>query len=149
MLVLAVLATNLGVGSVNALTTRSQRGMVITTGASLLGMAVGAVIWLVVAPRMGIAGVALGYVCGTVVIAAIPIAVVWRTGGHKWAGVFARVVVGLAMIGAILLLQHTTGMTRWVDPALAVVFLAVWLTLNRSDIAKLPLPARLKRLFTR
>jgi O-antigen/teichoic acid export membrane protein len=50
VLVVAVLATNLGVGSVNALTTRSQRGMVITTGASLLGMAIGATIWLTVAP---------------------------------------------------------------------------------------------------
>lgn len=140
VLVVAVLATNLGVGSVNALMTRSQRGMWVTTGASILGMALGATMWLLAAPQMGMSGVALGYLCGTVVIAAIPIAVVWRIGGHSWAVVFGKVALGLAVVGALALTQRLADLPILLDPVLVVAFLAVWWALNRADVARLPLP---------
>ncbi|WP_162830207.1 lipopolysaccharide biosynthesis protein [Amycolatopsis palatopharyngis] len=140
VLVLAVLATNLGVGSVNALTTRSQRGMLVTVAASLLGMAVGVTFWLLVAPGMGILGVALGYLCGTVVIAAIPVGVAWRTGGHTWAVLFGKVALGLAVVGGIVLVQRLAELPFLLDPAFALAFLVIWWLMNRSDVAKLPVP---------
>ncbi|GGS21121.1 lipopolysaccharide biosynthesis protein [Actinokineospora fastidiosa] len=145
VLVVAILATNLGVASVNALITRSRRGMLVTTGSSLLGMAVGVAVWLVVAPRMGIAGVALGYLCGTLVIAAIPVVVAWRAGGHRWGGVFLRVAAGLAAIGALLAVQRVADLPTILDPVLVLVFLAGWWAMNRGDIARLPIPRPWRR----
>ena len=145
LLVVAVLATNLGVGSVNALTTRSQGGMLVTTGASVLGMIVGVTMWLVVAPGMGIVGVAMGYLSGTVVIAAIPIGVAWRTGGHKWSLLFGKVVLGLSVVGGMFAAQRFADLPILLDPAFALVFLVLWWLLNRPDVARLPIPRPWRR----
>lgn len=145
VLVVAVLATNLGVASVNALTSRSQRGMVVTSGASVLGMVAGAAVWLVAAPGMGVGGIALGYLCGTVVIAGIPVAVVWRTDGHRWGVLFAKVAAGLAVVGGIVAAQRIVDLPVALDPVLALLFVVVWWSLNRADVALLPIPRRLRR----
>ncbi|MGH3491690.1 MAG: lipopolysaccharide biosynthesis protein [Sciscionella sp.] len=140
ILVVAVLATNLGLASVNAMTTRSQRGMVITTGASIVGMATGAVLWLVFTPGMGIEGVALGYLCGTVVIAAIPIGLVWRTSGHTWGPIFGKVALGLVVVGVLAVVERFAHLPIVLDPVFALGFLAAWWALNRADVARLPIP---------
>jgi putative peptidoglycan lipid II flippase len=140
ILVVAVLATNLGLASVNALTTRSQWGVAVTTVSSIVGMAVGAAFWFTVAPGLGLTGVALGYLCGTVVIAGIPVGVVWRRDGHRWSPVFARVLTGLAVGAALVVLEHAAHLPLPVDLACAAVFLAVWWALNRADVAALPIP---------
>jgi putative peptidoglycan lipid II flippase len=139
ILVLAVLASNLAVPSVNALTTRSQRGMWVTTGASLGGMAVGAVVWWMLAGPLGTVGVAVGYLCGTLVIASIPVAITWWSARHAWAGVFGRVAVALLVVGGLSWLQRGVGLSRWTDPLVAVVFLGTWLLLARQDLHLLPL----------
>jgi putative peptidoglycan lipid II flippase len=148
VLVLAVLVTNLGLGSVNALTTRSQWGNALTTLSSILGMGVGLAIWFIATPRMGIEGVALGYVCGTVVISGIPIGVAWRMGGHKWSLLFGKVLLGLALVGALWVAEHVWHLPHLIEPVLAIVFLAVWWLLNRADFARLPIPNRLRRKRT-
>jgi putative peptidoglycan lipid II flippase len=145
VMALAMLATNLAVVSINVLSTRSQRGMMLTTGASLLGMLVGATIWLIVARDMGNSGVALGYLCGCLVLAAIPITVVWRTDKHRWAAVFGKVALGLAVVGGIVALQRFAHLSIWLDPALTVGFLAVWGLLNRRIVASLPIPRPRRR----
>jgi putative peptidoglycan lipid II flippase len=138
VLVLAVLATNLAVASVNALTTTSRKGMRITTGASLLGMAVGVVVWLVLGDRLGILGVALGYLAGTVVIAAIPITIVWRRDHHRWAGLFLRVLVALLAVGALSLAGRAADLPLWLEPLLAAVFLTGWVLASRRDLPRIP-----------
>jgi O-antigen/teichoic acid export membrane protein len=140
ILVLAVLAANLSLGSVNALTTRSQRGNLLTTVSSILGMLVGATFWLIATGRMGIEGVAVGYLCGTVVLSGIPIAVVWRKDGHKWGLLFGKIAVGVAIVVGILVVQHLTNLPKLLDPVLTIGFLAVWWLINRSDFARLPIP---------
>lgn len=140
VLVAAVLVTNLGVVSVNALTSRSRRGMRITTGASLGGMAVGMTVWVVAAMRMGVDGVALGYLCGTVVIATIPVVAAWRSGGHAWGLLFGKIAVGGAVIGAVAVVQRLEDLPLLLDPVLAAGFLLVWWLLNRAEVARLPRP---------
>jgi putative peptidoglycan lipid II flippase len=144
ILVLAVLATNLGVSSVNALTTRSQRGMWVTTGASLLGLVVGGLVWLVAAEPLGTIGVAVGYLCGTLVIAAIPVGITWHRGGHAWGGVFGRVLLGLGIVGGLVVLQRSADISPLLDPVFAAAFLAAWWGLCRHDAQLLPvrLPRR-------
>jgi putative peptidoglycan lipid II flippase len=140
VLVVAVLATNLGLSSVNALTTRSQWGNALTTISSVLGMAVGAAIWFTVAPKMGLQGVALGYLCGTIVMSAIPVVTVWRTDSHRWSMVFAKVVLGLVVAGGIVAVEHLAHLPLLLDPAFAIGFLAIWWALNRAEVARLPIP---------
>ncbi|HVV21783.1 MAG TPA: lipid II flippase MurJ, partial [Pseudonocardiaceae bacterium] len=140
ILAVAVLATNLGVASVNALTTRSQWGNALTSIASVIGMGVGLVFWFTLAPLMGIDGVAIGYLCGTTVIAGIPIGVVWRTDRHRWSPLFGRILVGLAVGTALVVAERSLHLPVLVDLACAVVFLAVWWALNRSDVPTLPIP---------
>ncbi|HEX5402999.1 MAG TPA: lipopolysaccharide biosynthesis protein [Pseudonocardiaceae bacterium] len=140
VLVLAVLATNLGVASVNALTTQSQRNMLITVASSITGMVIGGGLWFWFGPKFGVEGVALGYLCGTVVISGIPVVVVWRQGRHKWRMLFGKVAVGLAVVGAMALVQRLFTLPPLLDPAFAVVFLAAWWALNRAEFAKLPIP---------
>lgn len=139
VLVLAVLATNLAVPSVNALTTRSQRGMWVTTGASLLGLAAGGAVWWLLAGRMGTVGVAVGYLCGTIVIASIPVAVTWWSDRHAWSGVFGRVAAALVLVGGLVWLQRAAQLSPWTDPLAAMVFLAAWSFLVRADLRLLPL----------
>lgn len=146
VLVLAVLATNLAVASVNALTTTSREGMRITTGASLLGMALGVGVWVAVGDRLGILGVALGYLAGTVVIAGIPVVIVWRRDHHRWAGLFLRVLAALLVVGAISLAQHVADLPLWLEPLLAAVFLVGWVFVSRRDLPRIPgLPSSLGR----
>jgi putative peptidoglycan lipid II flippase len=145
ILALAVLATNLGVASVNAITTRSQRGMWWTTGASLLGLMVGSLVWLLTTQSLGITGVAVGYLCGTVVIATIPTAIVWRQAKHRWAGVFGRVALALTLMVVLVLFQHTKNVSPWLDPVLVLLFLSSWILLNRDIASSLPIPRPRRR----
>ncbi len=145
VLAAAVLATNLCVASVNALNSRSQRGMLINTIASFTGMFVGVVIWVLVAPRLGLAGVALGYLCGSVVIATIPIATVWRKDGHKWGLVYGKVLLGVLLAGGLVVAEHAWHLPLVFDVVFAAAFLAVWWVLNRAEVARLPIPRPWRR----
>ncbi|BBF98927.1 MULTISPECIES: lipopolysaccharide biosynthesis protein [Pseudonocardia] len=140
VLAVAVLFTTLGVVAVNAMTARSQRGMAINVAASLTGMAVGAGVWFVVAPSLGGIGVAAGYLAGTLVIAGVPVAVVWRTCRQRWGGLYARVALALGLLVLLHEMQERFDLTLWLDPVAAVGFVAVWLVLNRADAARLPRP---------
>ncbi|HEX3648244.1 MAG TPA: hypothetical protein VHV49_07440, partial [Pseudonocardiaceae bacterium] len=126
ILVVALLATNLGLASVSALTTRSQWGNALTSASSVLGMGVGAVMWFVVTPRLGLQGVALGYLCGTVVISGIPLAVVWRQDRHRWGLLFVKVLLGVAIAGGLVAVERLAHLSVLLDPAFGVGFLAVW-----------------------
>ena len=145
VLAAAVLATNLCVASVNALNSRSQRGMVINTVASFTGLGVGAVLWVLLAPHLGLAGVALGYLCGTVVIATIPVSTVWRRDGHRWGLVYGKVLLGVLLAGGLVVAEHVWRLPLLLDPVFALGFLVVWWALNRTEVARLPIPRPLRR----
>ena len=144
VLFLAVLAASLGVPAVNSITTRSKRGMVLTSGASIAGLATGAAVWSVFAPRLGVAGVAAGYLCGTLVIAGVPIVTVWRKDRHHWLALMLRLAGGIAVTLGLLWTEHRLGTSPWLDPAFALVFLLIWLGLSFRD-ARTLLPPLLRR----
>ncbi len=144
VLLTAILCTSLGVVTVNALTTRSRRGMTVTTAASLVGMATGVLLWLVLVPDLGTLGVALGYLVGAAVVATIPLVVVWRSDTHRWGGVILRLLGGLLLLVGLAVLQRRRDLPVPSDPFVAALFLAVW-------AAMAPVSARmvLDRLRTR
>ncbi len=145
VLSVAVLMSTLGIVSVNALTTRSRRGMQVTTGASLGGMAVGVVVWLLAAPALGALGVALGYLVGTVCIASVPLVAVWRADAHRWHPLLLRLAAGLVLMGALAAAQRAFDVSLWLDPVVAALFTAVWWFLSRHDLHLVPLPRPLRR----
>ena len=145
VLAAAVLATNLCVASVNALNSRSQRGMMINTIASITGMLVGALIWVLVAPHLGLTGVAVGYLCGTIVIASIPVTAVWRQDGHRWGLVYGKVLLGVLIAGGLVAAEHAWHLPLVFDLVFAAGFLAVWWLLNRAEVARLPIPRPWRR----
>jgi putative peptidoglycan lipid II flippase len=133
VLLFATLATSLGVATVSALTTRSARGVTITTAASIGGMLVGVALWWLLTPALGTLGVAVGYLVGAVCIAGVPFGVVWRLDGHRWAGPLARVLLAVALLVAVAVLQRRAALPLWTDPLVALGFLAVWLALDHRD----------------
>jgi len=133
ILLLAVLANTIGVACTNSLTSRSHRGVVTSTVASLVGMATGALSWVVLAPRWGTLGVAVGYLCGTIVIAAIPIIIVWRRDDHRWAGLALRLAAGLTLLVSTLAAERVLSPSLWLEPVIALVFIGGWLALMRDD----------------
>jgi O-antigen/teichoic acid export membrane protein len=108
-LLLAVLTISIGVGAVTSLTTRSQRGVVLSSAASGAGLLVGTIVWAVIAPDHGVRGVAIGYLAGTVVGTAVPIALVWRQDRQRWAGLALRGALGLMLLLALLWTEHRFG----------------------------------------
>ena len=134
ILLFAVLPMTLAMASVNSLSTRSQRGMAATSVASVSGLAVGAAVWGLVAGPWREVGVAVGYLAGTLVIAGIPIGLVWRRDGHRWGGLAAKLLVGLGMAVVLLVGRDTLGLGPWWDPVCAAVFVSVWLLTVRRDL---------------
>lgn len=140
LLVLALLASNSSVASVNALAARSPRGMLITTIASIAGLLTGVLVWWALIGRLGVLAVAVGYLAGTVVTNVVPLAAEWRVGGHAWAGLAARSGVAVAAVCVGMYLQRTLHLSIWLDPAVVAVFLSGWLLASRRDLASLPIP---------
>ena len=134
VLLLAVLGTTIGVASVNALSTRSQRGMIVASGASLAGLVVGAVVWAVLARDQGVMGVAIGYLAGTLVVGGAPLIVVWRRDRQPCGLLLLRLLLGVAVAAALLVVERTTGLSYWYEPALVVGFVAFWWLLGYRDV---------------
>ncbi|MEO5980946.1 MAG: lipopolysaccharide biosynthesis protein [Pedococcus sp.] len=134
ILVLAVLVSTMGVAGSNALLTGWRKGVRVTTAASLSGLVIGALVWLVATPALGILGVALGYLCGAVVIGATPLAAIWRLDGHRWLGLAMRLGTGLLLLGGIYLAQRSLELgISWDLPA-AALFCALWWMLSWKDV---------------
>jgi O-antigen/teichoic acid export membrane protein len=133
VLLFAILATSLGVATVSALTTRSARGVTITTAASIGGMLVGLALWWVLTPGMGTLGVAVGYLVGAVCIAGVPFLVVWRLDRQRWVGPVLRVLLAVAVLVVVAVVQRRADVPVWSDPLVAVVFLGAWLGLDHRD----------------
>lgn len=137
----AILATNIAIASSNALSTRSTRGLRVTSGSSFAGLVIGAAMWLALVPDHGILGVALGYLAGSVVAALIPIVVEWRVGGHSWHLLLLRIAVGVGGIVALFYLERTLNLPVPVQPLIALVFVVLWAVISRRDLHVLPRPA--------
>jgi putative peptidoglycan lipid II flippase len=73
--------------------------------------------------------VAVGYLCGTLVIAGIPIALVWRRDGHRWGGVAVRVGLGIGWALALMAAKASVDLGAGLDLLWAAVFLLGWLGL--------------------
>jgi len=151
VLIAAILVTSLAIASVNALTTRTHRAMVITSGASVAGLVVGALVWLAVVPQLGMLGVAVGYLAGSLVNGIVPIVVEWRVGGHAWGRVVLRLGLGGLMVAVAFAGQRVLQLPIASDLVVAALFGVIWLAMSRRDLELVPGPlaSRLSRQRTR
>lgn len=134
ILLCSSLLVTLNVASVNALTASTRRGIRVPTLISLCGMAVGLGLMVVLIPVMGVAGVATGYLGGTVIIGFGPIVVVWVRNRMPWTGLWLRFVAGVVAAVAIYLAGRAMSWGIAGDLAGTLVFLAVWFLLMRKDL---------------
>ena len=134
LLLLAILLSNMSNASVNAMATRSKNLMQLSSAASLIGLAVGALVWLLVIPSLGIVGIAIGYLAGTFMGALIPVATEWRIGGHRWGLLFGRAVVGLLLLLGLFLLERVMGVPTLAEPVVALFFCLLWWGMSRKDL---------------
>ena len=145
VLVFAIMSTNLAVAAVNALSTRSRRTMQVTSAASFAGLVIGAGFWWLWAGRLGIDGVAFGYLAGSLVAAAVPLVTEWRLGGHRWGGLLTRVLAGYGLLAALVAADRLLQPPLAVEPLVALAFVGLWWFIGRHDLRLLPLPPRLRR----
>jgi len=133
IMLIAILANSIGVASVNLITSTWQKGMLVSFSSSVLGMITGVSIWILIAPRFGVDGVAVGFLVGNLVIALIPIGLVWRRYQLKWAGLSSKLCTGVTMIVicTVFLQDAQSGTIHTFTVLLA--FEAAWLVVMRKE----------------
>ena len=144
LLVFAIMLTNVAVASVNALATRSQRAMMLTSGASMAGLAVGATVWWLVTPVLGVTGVAVGFLLGSAVSASAPLLAEWWVGRHSWLSLAVRGLAGAALLVALFVAERRLDIPLWWEPVVAALFCLVWWCVSYRDLRLLPLPPSVK-----
>jgi len=132
ILVVAVMFGTLSIAAVNDLTTSSRNGIRTSALLNACGFATGAVGMLVLVPHLGIVGVAVGCLAGSVMTAALPLLLVWRTGRQRWAGLAARTASGVALIAVCAVVSAQLG-SLWWSAGVALLFLAAWAALDWRD----------------
>ncbi|MEU8656847.1 lipopolysaccharide biosynthesis protein [Actinoplanes philippinensis] len=120
---LMLAATWLGVlqvPSINALASDAGRRARIPAAAAVTGCLTGLLVVAVLGAPLGATGVALGYLAGSAVTAAIPMVVVWRAERMPWAGTLARSCAVLVTASLTATTVDAAGRSAWPVP-LAVV----------------------------
>lgn len=124
VLLAAVLLTTVPVAAVNSINVRGPQGVRRSAQFSWAGFTVGMLSIGGLVGAAGIMGVALGYLAGAVVTAALPYVLVWRRDSQPWAGTTLALVVALAAVSVTPLLLELHG---WAAALIATaVLLVTW-----------------------
>ena len=75
----------------------------------------------------------MGYLAGTLVIAGLPVAVVWHRDGQEWSRLLSKLACGVCIVVGMLAAQRQLPLGPWLDTAWALVFLLAWLTIVRRE----------------
>jgi putative peptidoglycan lipid II flippase len=142
LLLAAVMATNLAAGAINSLLSREHRYSRLVVAASVVGALVGLVWWVWRVPSGGVREVALGFLVGSAVVGFTPVVAVWRIDRHRWAGLSARFLVGVAVVALACWWEARDHLDVVAQVAMAVGFAALWVGLNVPDLRPLVAAAR-------
>jgi hypothetical protein len=91
-------------------------------------------VWAVLARDHGVMGIAIGYLAGTVVVGGVPLLVVWRIDRQPWAALVGRLLVGVGVAAALVVVERASGLSPWLEPVVVVGFVAFWLALGHRDL---------------
>jgi len=101
LLLAATYVAIVSIPAVNSLSATQHALVRVPAFAALAGTTVGVVCWLLLGPRHGITGIAIGYLAGTFVGSGTNMYVAWRRWQQSWTTLLLR--VGVAAAGACLL----------------------------------------------
>lgn len=135
----AVMLTSVALGGATALQSTRRRGPQVVAAVNLGGLALGVATWFVLAPSMGVDGVALGYLVGAGSASLATLGAVWWLEKQAWLDLAVRLAAGVAVVAAVALLTRDlagpAGVLAQVGGALG--FAALWGWLNRREVASL------------
>ncbi len=129
ILLIASLLVTLNVGAVNSLSTTTSSGVRIPALLSVVGMAVGLTTMALLIPRLGVTGVAWGYLAGTVVTGFGPIVFIWVQDRMPWGGLWLRAALGAIALVLISIGRDGLGWGLAGDVLATVAFALVWAAL--------------------
>ncbi len=135
-LLVGTLATTVAVPSVTALTSSSNKGMLISASSSLFGAITGVITWIFVIPMAGELGVVLGCAVATTVTGLIPYVLVWRGYRMRWARSTFEVVAVVVLSAGLAMLMHLGYIESALSPLLAVAVVILWALFRRRDVRR-------------
>jgi O-antigen/teichoic acid export membrane protein len=140
IMLIAVLLGTVVVAGVNYLTSTSQQGMRISAGTSVIGLLIGCASWGLLVPAYGVAGVAVGYLIGSVFITLPILILVWRRERHHWTALAVRFIVAVAVLVLLAVYEQHADIGTLPAFGLAAAFLVAWLAISATDVRRvLPL----------
>ncbi|MBM6400978.1 lipopolysaccharide biosynthesis protein [Phycicoccus sonneratiae] len=135
----AVMLTSVALGGATALQSTRRRGPQVVAAINLGGLVLGVATWFVLAPSLGVDGVALGYLVGAGCASLGTMGAVWWLERQSWADLVARLVAGVVLVAVLAV--ATRGLDGVVGAVAqlgaAAVFAAAWWWLNRREVASL------------
>lgn len=135
VLFLAVSATSFNAANARLNGTEAW-GVKVLAAANGIGLALGTVTVLALAPEHGAMASAVGYLAGSLLSALLPLLVVWRLDRLRWGGVLLRVLAGYAMVlGGLALLRGDFQLLPTV--LVTVTFLSAWLLISMREVRRL------------
>ncbi|MEV8181617.1 lipopolysaccharide biosynthesis protein [Specibacter sp. NPDC078692] len=137
VLLMAVMFTTLPVGGVNRLNAKGITGARFVSVVAAMGLLLSVLLWLLLAPSMGLMAIAVGYLTTTVCTSVLPIAKSWAIDRQKWAGLFLRMGAGVSIVAVGLAYTWVTNPDLWVGLLMAVIFTGLWIWISLGDIQKL------------
>ncbi|UPL11295.1 lipopolysaccharide biosynthesis protein [Microbacterium sufflavum] len=135
-LLIGTLATTVAVPSVTALTSSSNKGMLISAGTSFFGALIGAITWLVLIPTAGERGVMIGCVVATVLTGLLPYVIVWRHYRMRWARSTIEVVGIVALSIGLGVLAREGLWNGFLAPVLALAVIVAWTVIRYRDVRR-------------
>lgn len=135
LLLIPGMLRSLAAPSQGAISTTSSGGVVFSSVASVVGLIVGGIMWVVMPSHWGVAGVAAGYALGTTLIALAIYVKAWRDHHQAWRGMTLRLVVAVVGMSVSSMVLDRAALPMVYDGVAAVAFVAVWLCWVRGDTA--------------
>lgn len=137
VMLIAVMFTTLPVAGVNRLNAKGVAGARFVSTVAAAGLVLAVILWLILAPVLGVMAIAVGYLITTACTSIMPIGRSWKMDSQRWTGLFLRMFAGLLMIIACLAYTRLAELSDWAGLGLAAGFIAVWMLLSWKDITLL------------
>lgn len=132
----ATMLTTLAIPSVNSLTTRSRRGVLLSALCSSLGLLAGVAVWAALVPYVGLLGIAIGFLVGTAISSILPFSLTWAGEHHQWRGHSAVLALAVTTLIALAMIQNVHETSPASDLGMLLTFLAAYFTLARADVSR-------------
>jgi O-antigen/teichoic acid export membrane protein len=133
-LLLAMILNAISMPAVSALTSKSNKGMAISAGSSLVGLILGVVTWVVLGSALPSYSIPIGYLVGAAVTAALPYSIIWRADRHHWTGQTALTVLALGLVVGVEVGLSYFSASLLIRVAVVGASLAVWALVRRRSV---------------